>query len=38
MIDDLSEDRCQNLDWLLTSEFLAKYDTELIGKIIEVPS
>ena len=37
MLDDLSEQKCQNLEWLLTSEFSGKYNSELLGKIIEVP-
>jgi hypothetical protein len=37
MLDDLSEQKCQNLEWLLASEFLRKYNSELLEKIIEVP-
>ena len=37
MLDNLSEEKCHNLEWFLTSEFLGKYNAELLGKIIEVP-
>ena len=37
MLDDLSEQKCQNLEWLLASEFVGKYNSEVLGKIIEVP-
>ncbi len=37
MLDNLSEERLLDLEWVLASDFLGKYNTELIGKIIEIP-
>lgn len=37
MIDNLTAERCEDLDWFLRSEFTVKYNAEILGKIIEVP-